>query len=266
MIDTHTHLYDPAYAEEGQAASALTGQIAAVDRAVAAGVGMMLMPNAEIASIAPLRALHAARPDCTRMAMALHPTELGDDWRANLKIVLDEIDAHAGDYVAIGECGIDLYTDRSHEDEQMQAFEAQCAKAREFSLPLLIHCREGLPQTLEVLRQFPDVPAVFHCFGGTPADVEAIRRVGDYWFGIGGVVTFKNSNLRATLPAIGADRLLTETDSPYLAPVPYRGKRNESAMIPIIVDTMAQAMGMDPQEMAEITTANALSFIPKLGR
>ncbi len=247
MIDTHTHLYDTAF-------GSAEGACEAVDRAVAAGVGMMILPNVDLASIEPLKSLHAARPDVTAMAMGLHPTELGADWRATLDP--REAELRRGGYCAVGEVGIDLYWDKSREREQMLAFDAQLSLAEELSLPVIIHCREGLDRTLEVL-QGHEVRAVFHSFGGTVADAERIMHAGDYYFGINGIVTFKNSGLKATLPALPADRILTETDSPYLAPVPYRGKRNESSYIPLIADAIAEATGRQAADVAALTAANA---------
>ena len=139
----------------------------------------------------------------------------------------------------------------------MQAFDRQIAKAVDLNLPVIIHSREGLDQTLEVLQGYRDVRAVFHSFGGTEKDVDAIRRVGDFYFGINGIVTFKNSGLKATLPAIGLERILLETDAPYLAPVPHRGKRNESSYIPLIGATVADALSTDTETVAEATTTNA---------
>ncbi len=190
------------------------------------------------------------------MAMGLHPTEVKEDWRD----VLSEIGDILGDgrkYVAVGEIGVDLYWDKTFVDAQMQVFEKQVNDAVRLGLPVIIHCREGLDQTLEVLRGIRDVRAVFHSFGGTERDVEAIRKTGDFYFGINGVVTFKNSGLREVLPAIGIDRILLETDSPYLSPVPYRGKRNESARIPLIAGHIASLLDMEVDTVADVTTANA---------
>lgn len=254
MTDSHTHLYDRAFAGD----DAMQGCCDAVDRAVAAGVDMMVLPNVDLESIEPLKALRALRPDVTAAAMGLHPTELGNDWRATLAPI--EAELRRGGFCAVGEVGIDLYWDRTFEREQMLAFDAQLSLAAELSLPVIIHCREALDRTLEVLEGHKGVSAVFHSFGGTRADVERILKTGDYYFGINGIVTFKNSGLKATLPAIPADRLLTETDSPYLAPVPYRGKRNESSYIPLIVAAIADATGVPAAEVAVKTSDNARRF------
>lgn len=251
LIDTHTHLYLPEFNADGQ-----TGADA-VDRATAAGVGHMIFPNVDLDTVAPMRALHAERPDVTSMAMGLHPTEIKDGWREALEATREELESHRDDYIAVGEIGIDLYWDRTFAEAQMQALESQLQWAQRMNLPVIIHCREGLPQTLEVLSEFPDARGVMHSFGGTPADVETIKNTVDFYFGINGIVTFKNSRLADTLPAIGTDRLLLETDSPYLAPVPRRGKRNESAYITHTAARVAEALALTPNTLATLTTANA---------
>lgn len=249
IIDTHTHLYLPEFDSDGKG-------VDAVRRAMDAGVGQMIFPNVDCSTIAPMKALHARFPDATFMAMGLHPTEIGADWRNRLAEI--EAELRGGEkYIAVGEIGIDLYWDRTFEQQQMQAFEQQLEWAAELSLPVIIHCREALPQVLEVLQAFPDSKGVMHSFGGTSADVDAVRRVVDYYFGINGIVTFKNSKLIETLPAIGLDRMVVETDSPYLAPVPYRGRRNESAYIVHTVGRIADSLGLTPEDIAAQTTGNA---------
>ena len=171
MIDTHTHLYMGAYSEPEQAPESLAGQLAAVERACAAGVGTMITPNVDLQSIEPMKRLWKAAPEKVRMAMGLHPTEIGEDWRATLSPILEELRGCDKQYVAVGECGIDLYWQPADSDAQMQAFDAQLAAAATLGLPVIIHCRDGLDQCLEVLQGHRVVPAVFHCFGGTPDDV-----------------------------------------------------------------------------------------------
>lgn len=247
FVDTHTHLYLPEF--DGENPDAVT-------RAIEAGVDRMIFPNVDLSSVGPLSGLASRYPGNVYMAMGLHPTEVKEDWRD----VLSEIGDILGDgrkYVAVGEIGVDLYWDKTFVDAQMQVFEKQVNDAVRLGLPVIIHCREGLDQTLEVLRGIRDVRAVFYSFGGTERDVEAIRKTGDFYFGINGVVTFKNSGLREVLPAIGIDRILLETDSPYLSPVPYRGKRNESARIPLIAGHIASLLDMEVDTVADVTTANA---------
>ncbi|MCC8039084.1 MAG: TatD family hydrolase [Bacteroidales bacterium] len=252
LFDTHTHLYLPEFDPSPSAA---------VERAIAAGVTRMMFPNVDLTTIEPMRDLASQFPDNVTMAMGLHPTEIGPGWQDDLQKIHEELlqGAAKGEYKAVGEVGIDLYWDATYEREQMQAFERQVDWAIELGLPVIIHRREGQRQALEVLQGKP-VKAVFHSFGGTPQDVEEIRRVGDFYFGINGIVTFKNSRLRETLPAIGLDRLLLETDSPYLAPVPHRGRRNESAYLPHIAAHIASHLSLPIDEVTESTTANALTL------
>jgi TatD DNase family protein len=192
------------------------------------------------------------------MAMGLHPTEVNGNWLNDLKIVEDEYLNNISSYVAIGEIGIDLYWDKTYREQQMLAFERQAKLAAEHDVPIIIHCRDGLNEALEVLRGLNKVPrGVFHSFGGTNDNVDAIRAVGDFYFGINGIVTFKNSKLREVLPHIGIDRLLLETDSPYLAPVPHRGKRNESAFIIHTAQYVAMAMDTTLEHVAEVTSSSA---------
>ncbi|MDE6854357.1 MAG: TatD family hydrolase [Muribaculaceae bacterium] len=258
MIDTHTHLYMPEFAFEGQDDKSFEGQCDAVDRAVMAGVEMMILPNVDRDSVSPLLGLHRLRPDSTAVAMGLHPTEVRANWREELDYAMSVLGSDAARWCAVGEVGIDLYWDKTFENEQMQAFDIQAARAQELGLPLIIHCRDGLSQTLEVLQGHKGVDAVFHSFGGSEQDAEAIKRAGDgrFYFGINGIVTFKNSSLRTVLPVIGADRLLIETDSPYLAPVPHRGRRNESAYITHILATVAHALGISAGDAEAATTQN----------
>lgn len=247
IIDTHTHLYLPEFEEGGAPA---------VKRAVEAGVGQMIFPNVDLTTIAPMKELHRQFSDITHIAMGLHPTEVGPDWREQLEQVHDHwIDGTH--YVAVGEVGIDLYWDATYAEQQMQVLEQQMQWAVESGKPVIIHCRNGLDQTLEVMRQFPGITGVMHSFSGTEAEVERVRNVADMYFGINGIVTFKNSSLRHTLPAITTERLLVETDSPYLAPVPYRGKRCESAMLPSTVAHIAQSLDSPVAAIEAATTANA---------
>ena len=253
LFDTHTHLYLPEFDTDG-------GGDADVERAMQAGVEAMLMPNVDLGTIAPLRALQDRWPGRVYVAMGLHPTEIGPAWRDDVAAALDAL---RPDDRAIGEVGMDLYWDRSYRDEQMQALELQAQRAVELDLPLVIHCREALDETLEVLCGVRGARGVMHSFGGTEADVDNVRReLGDDWyFGINGIVTFKNCRVADALPAITAERLLLETDSPYLSPVPHRGKRNESAYIAHTARRVAEALGMEPDTLAEVTYGNACRFL-----
>lgn len=246
LIDTHTHLYLPEFDDREQA----------VGRAFDAGVNKMMLPNVDLSTVEPMMALAAEHPGKMFMAKGLHPTEIKPGWRDVLDQILSMMDG-SEEVKAIGEVGMDLYWDKTYESEQMKAFDEQLALAERQGLPVIIHCREALPQTLEVLKDHRGVAAIFHSFGGTAAEVDAIRRVGDYYFGINGVVTFKNCKVRDAIPEITLDRLLLETDSPYLAPVPYRGKRNESAYIVKVAEHIADCLAIPLYELASSTTGNA---------
>lgn len=267
MIDTHTHLYLPEFDVEGQAGGSMQGQKEVVGRAIAAGVEKMIFPNVDLSSMEPLKRLAAIFPDNIAMAMGLHPTEVREDYPEVLETIMNDLIANRDSYVAVGEIGMDLYWDKTFCRGQMMVFNRQLYLAEDLDLPVIIHCREALDRTLEVMEGHRGVPAVFHSFGGTPEDVEKIRRRLDpdkIYFGINGIVTFKNSRLRDTLPAITADRVVIETDSPYLAPVPHRGKRNESSYIPAVLATVASSFGISTEEADRITTANAYRLFTKL--
>ena len=254
LIDTHTHLYLPEFDSD---------RTEVMTRAINAGVAQMILPNVDCTTIAPMRRLHEQYPDITHMAMGLHPTEVGERWRDDIKIIATQL--KTDDFVAVGEIGIDLYWDKTYITQQMEAFEMQVEWAAEAGLPVIIHCREGLDQTLEVLDGFRGrVSGVFHSFGGNADDVERIRQRGDFYFGINGIVTFKNSKLRDVLPAIGAERILLETDAPYLAPVPYRGKRNETAYVAETARMIADALSLDLEEIADVTTCNAKKLFSRM--
>lgn len=258
FIDTHTHLNDEIYGRQPDGTFDAAGCDEMVRRAVEAGVEMMILPGTSLGELEGMKALAARHPDRLRMFAGLHPTELTDNPDEALRIVERELDTPGLPYVGVGEIGIDLHEDPGHRERQMAAFDAQCRMALRRGLPINIHCRDGLDETLEVLSGLPEVPrGAFHCFGGSAADVERIRRVGDFYFGINGIVTFKNSGLRETLPSIGLERIILETDSPYLSPVPFRGKVNDSSRIPLIAQTIADTFGVSLEEVAAVTTASA---------
>lgn len=257
MIDTHTHLYLDSFSKDDP-----DGCESAVDRAVEAGVEMMVLPAVDRESAELIDALYAHRNDRTRTAMGLHPTETGEDWREELDEIIARLSPTGP--VAIGETGIDLYWDDSNLGFQKEAFKAQLILGAERGLPVIIHCREALETCLECIEEArtqsanPLSTLIFHSFTGTPADVRRIREVCDPYFGINGVVTFKNArDLPDAIKEIGQERLLLETDSPYLAPVPKRGRRNESAYLTHINEKIASILGMTPEETEAATTHNA---------
>lgn len=252
MTDTHTHLY---------LADAYPGEeCAAVERAIQAGVQTIMLPNVDTESIAPLLALREKYPENLFAAMGLHPTEVKTNWPEQLNIIKQYITAPG--VIALGEIGMDLYHDTSMQEEQKEAFHRQLEWAREYNLPIILHQRGALDITLDILREeyTSDIPGiVFHCFTEGAESVEKIRKViPDAFFGIGGVVTFKNAPaLREALHTIGIDKIVLETDAPWMAPTPHRGKRNESAYIPLIAERIGQELGLTPQQVEEHTDANA---------
>lgn len=258
MTDTHTHLYSLEGSGEGEAA---------VGRALEAGVSRMVFPGIDPESAPALLGLAARYPENIRIALGLHPTELGDDWQGRLADMQRMYDASGLPVAAIGEVGIDLHWDASTLPAQMEASSRQLDMAVERGLPVIIHSRDALEETLEAIRgcasrhggRLPRL--VFHSFTGGPEDVRRIREVCDPWFGINGVVTYKNAPaLREALPVIGLDRLLLETDSPYLAPVPHRGRRNESAYLTHILRTAADSLGLPEEVVEEATDRNAAAL------
>lgn len=256
MVDTHTHLYMDDYTEGNP-----SGGAEAVDRALAAGVDTMLLPAVDRESLDPIINLHKARPESTHIMMGLHPTEVETDWRDELAEIIERISPYGP--VAVGEIGIDRHYGDENLEWQKEAFIEQLLLAKRLDLPVNIHCRDGLETCLECIEKAKSeagelTPLVFHSFTGTPDDVRRIREVCDPWFGINGVVTFKNAReLPDAVKEIGIDRLLLETDAPFLAPVPKRGTRNESAYIPHINEKIAGILGMSPEETAKKTTDNA---------
>ncbi|MDE7120279.1 MAG: TatD family hydrolase, partial [Muribaculaceae bacterium] len=237
FFDSHSHLYDEAFAD---------GHDDAVRRAIDAGVTQIMLPACELTDMDAIGRLVREFPGHVFGAAGIHPENLPEQslTDSHLQCLADYIAANRGALHAVGEIGIDLYWDDSRLDDQRRAFRRQCEIAIDAGLPVIIHCRNALAHVLDVIASLPAVPrGVFHCFDGTVADVEAIRRAGDFYFGIGGIVTFKKSTLPQVLPAIPADRLLLETDSPYLAPVPMRGKRNESAYLTHTAQTVAEVLG-----------------------
>lgn len=247
LIDTHTHIYLPEF--DGDRADV-------IERARRAGVDAMILPGTEPASVEPMHRTRELAPEMIHLAAGIHPTDLGPD-PLGAVAEIEKIVAGGG-YVAVGEIGMDLYWDKSRVEEQMAVFERQMNFAARVNLPVIIHCREALDATLEVIEGLREVPrGVFHSFAGTAADVDRIRRYGDFHFGLNGVATFKNCRVTDAVSEITLARLLLETDAPYLAPVPHRGRRNEPAFVADTCRHIAGACGMTPDALADATSRNA---------
>ena len=254
LIDTHTHLYSEQFQED---------RTAMINRAIAAGVERMYLPNIDLASIDGMHALEKEFPNNCFAMMGLHPCSVEANW----EVVLAEMKQHLEKrkYVAIGEIGIDLYWDKTFVEEQKAAFRTQIRWAKEMGLPIVIHARDSFPEIYEVLDEENDerLKGIFHCFTGTIEDVNKINAYGGFYFGIGGVVTYKKSELPEVLPHIPFDRLLLETDAPYLPPVPFRGKRNESAYVVHTAEKIAEILELPFLQIRDITTQNALTLFGK---
>ena len=254
LIDTHSHLYLPEYDED-------IDQV--MERAHTAGVDMIILPGVDETSLERMRALRDRYPDKVALAPGVHPTEIKDDWQAQVAVIAEELRLHRDEFVAIGEIGIDLHWDTTTLPQQLQAFDAQVRLALEHDLPIIIHSRDALDETLSVLKPYAAnerLRGVFHSFPGTPDDVAKITETlagRQFLFGINGVVTFKNARLCESIPAIGLDRLMVETDAPWLSPTPLRGRRNESANVALTAQFIADYLAIPIETLAARTTANA---------
>jgi TatD DNase family protein len=249
IIDTHSHLY----AEQLQPVEDV------IVRLQEKGVVKVLLPNIDLESIQPMKELVAAYPELCIPMMGLHPCSVKEDY----KLVLDTIhqELEKGEYCAVGEMGIDLYWDKSTKDNQIDAFHTQCNWALEKNLPIVIHARDALEVILNELENRNDnnLQGVFHCFTGNDEDANRVQNL-DFYIGIGGVLTFKNSSLREVLKSIPLDRVLLETDAPYLAPVPFRGKTNEPSYLTYIVQELAKVYQCSENEIIRTTYNNALNL------
>lgn len=246
--DTHTHLYSEQFGED---------RAEMIQRAIAAGVERMYMPNIDLDSIAPMHQLEKQFPENCFAMMGLHPCSVGADYLSVLDQMKGLLDSRK--YAAIGETGIDLYWDKTFISGQKDAFRIQCEWAKEKNLPVVIHARDSFPEIFEVLDEVNDerLRGIFHCFTGTESDVQKVLSYNDFYFGIGGVITYKKSELPEVIAHIPADKLLLETDAPYLPPVPYRGKRNESAYLVHTAEKIADVLGMPLNRLRGLTTENA---------
>lgn len=249
FIDTHTHLY----AEEFDGDRDL-----AVLRAKEAGVTRMFMPNIDDTTVDNMLSLCASHEGCYPI-IGFHPTSVDANWKQRLSTVKSRLDSPQKFY-GIGETGLDLYWDKTYRNEQMEAFDEQIHWALEKDLPLIVHCREAYPELFEVLAPYREtnLRGIFHSFTGTKDEAERLLEYSGFMLGINGVATFKKSTLPDILPDVPVDRIVLETDSPYLAPVPFRGKRNESAYLLKTAEKLSDIYGIPLETIARTTTENAL--------
>lgn len=248
LIDTHAHLYHKQFDPDREDMLA---------RALEAGVTKLFLPNVDHESIAAMDALAAAHPDRCFAMMGLHPCSVGEDNSEAMEEV--ERLLRTGRYCAVGEIGIDLYWDKTFLAQQQQVFRQQVRWAKELRLPIAIHCRESFDEVITIVEEENDasLTGVFHCFTGHAEQARRVIALGGFCLGIGGVVTYPKGGLFETMREVGAEHCVLETDAPYLAPVPYRGKRNESAYLPHIATRLAEATGLTVEAIGAITTRNA---------
>lgn len=247
LTDTHAHLYAEEF--DGDRDEVLL-------RAKQSGVERIVLPNIDSSSLQPMLDLEARYPEYCYAAIGLHPTSVNETYRSELAIVEQELKRRP--YIAIGEIGIDLYWDTTYLSQQQEAFAQQLSWSLEYHLPVIIHVRDSFDATLEVISQFKGrgLRGVFHSFTGTAGQARDIQAYGSFLLGINGIATFKNSGLREVLAQLSPEQLVVETDAPYLSPVPYRGKRNESSYLRKIVGQLAVVYGKTEEEIAAITTEN----------
>jgi TatD DNase family protein len=247
FIDTHTHLY----AEEFNA-----DRSQVIKKALGAGIKKFYLPNIDSSSIEGMLQLEKEYPENCFPMMGLHPCSVNEKVEEELKIVEDWLNKR--EFCAIGEIGIDLYWDKTFFEQQKTAFKKQIDWALEFNYPIVIHCREAFDEIYEILSSYPKLPkGIFHCFSGNLEQANKVIALKSFKLGIGGVVTFKNAGLDKVVEQIDVGHLVLETDSPYLAPVPFRGKRNESGYLIQVAERTAQLKQISIAELAEVTTKNA---------
>lgn len=265
LIDTHTHLDADEFAEDRDEVFA---------RAKETGVGKVFLPAIDVKTTHAVLELSRQYPGYAYPMIGLHPEEVKADWKEQLAALRQLLDEHCvknvcnslstacpvvNDFIAVGEVGLDFYWSREFEHEQLMAFEEQVKWSIETRLPLMIHCRKAQNEMVKLLRPYEkELPGgVFHCFTGNQREAEELLSFERFVLGIGGVATFKSSHLREDLPAVvPLQRLVLETDSPYMAPVPHRGKRNESAYVADVMRTLAAAYQVSEEELTAATYAN----------
>ena len=250
FTDTHTHLYLDAFNED---------RPEVVERAVAQDIRYMLLPNIDSNSMDRMISLSDAFPGHCFPMLGLHPTSVKADFEGEMEKIFRWFGQR--NFIAVGEIGIDLYWDKTYFEQQQKAFRAQIEFALREQLPIVIHSRDSFNPIMDILKDYKNtgLKGVFHCFTGTREEADSVLEMG-FLLGIGGVVTFKNSGLDKVIEQTDLSNLLLETDAPFLAPVPFRGKRNESAYINLIANKISEIKNVSKEEVASVTTQNALQL------
>ncbi len=247
LIDTHSHIYSEEFIHDRDEA---------LQRAYDNGIKKIILPNIDSGSIKHMLDLSDAYPHLCYPLIGLHPTSVDEDYKEELEAV--EYWLNKRKFYGIGEIGIDLYWERKFIDEQKDAFRHQIRLAKSHNLPIVIHVRNSFEETYQIVKEEQDgsLRGTFHCFSGSAAEAQKVVDLG-FFLGIGGVLTFKNSNLEEVISSVKVENLLLETDAPYLAPVPKRGKRNESSYLVYVAQKLAEIYNISVTRVAEITTTNA---------
>jgi len=255
LIDTHSHIDGEEYDDDREEV---------IGRAKEAGVGRILVPNINGKTISRIVELCESHKGYLYPMIGLHPEDVTDDDEATLDEMENMLNTKH-DFIAIGEVGLDLYWDTSREREQIKVFERQVEWAEKYSLPLMIHSRNAHKQLVDIISRHDSVKGVFHCFTGTKEEAAQLLSFKGFKLGIGGVVTFKKSQLPSVLSeAVPLDRIVLETDAPYMAPVPHRGKRNESSFIVEVARKLSEIYSCGLDEVAKTTTENAIEVFPTI--
>ncbi|MBL6655580.1 MAG: TatD family hydrolase [Flavobacteriaceae bacterium] len=255
IVDTHIHLYSEAFDDD---------RSDLIEKAKAEGVSHFFLPAIDSTYTDRMKALQKAYPQEVFLMSGLHPTHVNENYKSELDHVYKELTQSSEDYVAVGEIGIDLYWDKTFVKEQTLSFETQINWALSFDLPIVIHCRAAFDEIFEVLESYRSKPlyGIFHCFSGSSAQAQKAIDLG-FKLGIGGVVTFKNGKIDQFLNQLDLGSLVLETDAPYLAPSPYRGKRNIPSYINLVADKVAELYNIPREEVIEKTAATALALFRK---
>lgn len=252
MIDTHAHIFLEPFDNDREEI---------IRRALEASVEKILLPNIDSTTIDRMLQLSNDYPDRCLPMIGLHPCSVKENSNAELEIVSNYLSREHQRFFAVGEIGTDLYWDRSFWKEQKFAFTRQCEWALDYHKPVVIHCRESIDETIELVEPLSrrGLNGVFHCFTGTKNQADRINEMG-FYLGLGGVSTFKNGGLDQVIPLLDIDFIVLETDSPYLSPAPYRGKRNEPAYLDIIAEKVSGLLGVEKKFLKEATTNNAIKL------
>lgn len=247
LIDTHTHLYSPEFDDDRKAM---------ISRALEAGIEKFYLPAIDSSYTSAMLKTKSLFPDNIFLMAGLHPCSVNESFRNELARVKDFMEAH--DFAGIGESGLDYYWDQTFINQQKESLHQHCEWALEYNKPLILHTRDSIDDAIDIVSEYKTrgLRGIFHCFSGTIDQANRIIELG-FYLGIGGVLTFKNSGLDRVIDTVSTKHIVLETDSPYLAPTPYRGKRNESAYLTLVAEKLAAIKEVPVEEIARITTANA---------